>query len=577
MKPVNPGVTAKQANLLARHHPLRGGFAWEREARMWAGFVLFAFLLMHLLNHALGVFGISTMQAVQVWRVWLWRTWPGTILLYGAVVVHVTLALKRIAWRRTWHMPAEEAVQIVLGLAIPLLVLEHVLGTRYASSMLGTDDSYPTILHILWTKKAYTQTALVLVAWTHGVIGIHYVFRHRRWFKRVREVGLVLAFTIPLMAIAGFISAGREAAQLDVAGAVWTREQIAAFTQIYQWAERAVLAVLLLLAAIVLAGAVARWLRPTVPIRYVGHGRIALRPGSTLLEASREHHIPHPSLCGGRGRCSTCRVLVLSGLESLPEPSPTERAVLTKISAPKSVRLACQIRPTQELTVQILLPMTPREGQLDWEEETYKWGVDRYVSILFVDIRAFTTLSKKQLPHDTVLLVNRFIGEITQTVEAHDGRVGMFLSDGLMAIFGLSGQKGKGSRSAIAAGLDMMKVASTLNAELGSALPIPLRIGIGIHSGPAVIARVGDPERGFMVTALGETVSIASRLESATKELLADMIVSDVALQNSGMSLPGAMTREVQMAGRDEPIRAYAISDFAAVETAASKVKAGAP
>ena len=66
--------------------------AWEREVRMWAGFVLFAFLTMHLLNHALGIFGLATMEAVQVWRVWLWRTWPGTIALYGAAFLHVALA-----------------------------------------------------------------------------------------------------------------------------------------------------------------------------------------------------------------------------------------------------------------------------------------------------------------------------------------------------------------------------------------------------------------------------------------------------------------------------------------------------
>ncbi|MCL4766805.1 MAG: adenylate/guanylate cyclase domain-containing protein [Hyphomicrobiaceae bacterium] len=535
--------------------------SWEREIRLWAGLILFAFVTMHLLNHALGVFGIPVMEAVQHWRVWLWRGWPGTIALYGAAAVHVLLALKRIALRRTRRMPAEEAVQIVLGLSIPVLVIEHALGTRYGSSVLGTDDSYPAVLPIIYQDRVFWQTSLILVAWFHGVIGIHYAFRHRRWFARVRGAGAMLAFAIPLLAIAGFLAAGREAVALYPPPAARSTEQIAGLAQAVQISKLLLIVAMALLAGTMVAAAIMRRLRGVVPVRYVGHGEVAVRPGATLLEASREHRIPHPSLCGGRGRCATCRVLVLAGHGSLPEPAAAERTVLARISAPASVRLACQIRPRSELSVQILLPVIAREGRLDWEEEAYKWGVDRKVAILVVDIRAFTTLAKKQLPHDTVLLVNRFVAEITQAVEAHDGRIGMYLSDGVMAIFGLGGQKGMGSRDAVAAGRDMLKVAHALNAELGSALPMPLRLGVGIHCGPAVIARIGDAERGYMVTALGETVSIASRLESATKETLADMLVSDATLRASGLALPGALLREVQMRGHDEPIKAHAFTE----------------
>jgi adenylate cyclase len=543
---------------------------WEREIRMWAGLVLFAFVTMHLLNHAVGVLGISTMTAVQEWRVWLWRTWPGTIALYGAAAVHATLAIKRIALRRTWRMPLEEAAQIVLGLAIPVLVLEHALGTRYGHAVLGTDDSYLAILQLIYPNRVAWQTTLVLVAWFHGVIGIHYVFRHRPWFGRVREIGATLAFAVPLLALAGFIAAGREAVLLHQPVSARTADQIAALSETTQFAWQLLLACAVILTGVMVAIGIARRLRGFVPVRYVGHGLVELKPGSTLLEASRQNNIKHPSLCGGRGRCSTCRVLVLSGQETLPDPTPAERSVLSRISAPASVRLACQIRPTSAISVQILLPVFAQEGRLDWEEEAYKWGVDRKITVLFVDIRAFTTLAKKQLPHDTVLFVNRFIGEITQSVEAHDGRVGMYLSDGIMAVFGLGGQRGMGSRDAVCAGRDMLRVAHSLNAEFGSALPMPLRLGIGIHCGSAVIARIGDEERGYMVTALGETVSIASRLESATKELLADMLVSDAALQASGLRLPGAMLRDVQMRGHDEPIKAHAFTDPAKAEAAAS-------
>lgn len=552
-----PSTKPETALKSARWHNI----VWEREVRLWAGIVLFAFVTMHLLNHALGVLGLQAMEAAQHWRVWLWRTWPGTIALYGAAALHVALALKRIVVRRACRMPLEEGVQIVLGLAIPVLVVEHAIGTRYGSAVLGTDDSYPALLQLLYPTHLAWQITLILVAWFHGIIGLHYVFRHRTWFGRVREIGFALAFAIPLLAIAGFIAAGRETAALVPAAAPRLPEQIEGLHRAVELSHQLLVVAGVLLIAAMIAIALVRRMRGIVPIRYVGHGEIAIRPGTTLLEASRLNCIPHPSLCGGRGRCSTCRVLVLAGQDTLPSPTPAERTVLSRISAPASVRLACQIRPKHPISVQILLPAIAREAGLDWEEESYKWGVERNVTILFVDIRAFTTLSKKQLPAETVLLVNRFLAEITQAVEAHDGRIGMYLSDGAMAIFGLGGQKGMGSRDAIAAGRDILRVARTLNAELGSALPMPLRIGIGVHTGSAVIARVGDDARGYMVTALGETVSIASRLESATKELLADMLVSDAALHASRARLPGAVVREVPMRGHDEPIKAYAFSE----------------
>src|SRR3954447_18617200 len=94
-------------------------WAWEREARLWAGIVLFVFVTMHLLNHALGVFGIAVMEAVQQPRIALWQSPPGTVALSGAFLVHIVLALKRTARRRFASMPPDEALQIVLGLLIP--------------------------------------------------------------------------------------------------------------------------------------------------------------------------------------------------------------------------------------------------------------------------------------------------------------------------------------------------------------------------------------------------------------------------------------------------------------------------
>ena len=113
----------------------------------------------------------------------------------------------------------------------------------------------------------------------------------------------------------------------------------------------------------------------------------------------------------------------------------------------------------------------------------------------------------------------------------------------------------------------MLKSAEILNQEFSSALPQPVRIGIGIHSGSLVMARIGDDEHGYMSTALGETVTVASRLENATKELLADCLVSRATLQTAGLPIPTTEHREIHMTDRNEPIAAYPLeSTIAAVE-----------
>ena len=136
----------------------------------------------------------------------------------------------------------------------------------------------------------------------------------------------------------------------------------------------------------------------------------------------------------------------------------------------------------------------------------------------------------------------------------------MYLSDGLMAVFGLSNTRSAGSRAAIAAARDMLKVAETLNAEFSAALPIPLRVGIGVHTGPIVMARIGDEERGFMVTALGETVTTAGRLEAATKGSLTDCLVSETTLTEAKHAIPATEKREINIPGISQPVFAYPLT-----------------
>jgi adenylate cyclase len=531
----------------------------ERSARLWSGIVLMVFVTSHLLNHALGVFGLDVMSAVQTWRSDIWRSGLGSALLYGAAGVHAGLALKRAVGRRTWRMPVVEALQIALGVAIPFMLIGHVVGTRAASSFAGADDSYVHVLRHLWPDNAAFQTAALLVVWTHGVIGLHYAFHTRRWFRKIRATFATAAVLIPALALAGFAASGREALNAATPRLVPTAAENV-FKAAWLADGRMALAALAALCIGFLVFRVARAkLGGRIEIRYLGHGSVRAAVGQTVLEVSRAAGIPHPSACGGRGRCASCRVLVLSGREALPAPTGLEARMLERIRAPEAVRLACQIRPAGPLGVRVL-------GGADMNRdvagaEALDWGLEDQLVILFADIRGFSTLAQNQSPTDLVVLLNRVMAEMSQAVQARGGRILQVQTDGVMAAFGLDGRLKAGSRAALHAATDMLKAVHLVNKDIRAALPLPLRIGIGIHCGEAVLSRAEDGHGGHRLIALGETVVIASRLEEATKELAADCVASAALITAAGLAQPTSPARLVSYKNGVGPVAVHAFGD----------------
>ncbi len=537
----------------------------ERGLRFGAGTVLMAFVTLHLLNHAAGVFGIEAITAMQEVRVALWRHPVGTALLYGSLAIHVALALKRLVARRTLRMPWIEAAQVALAVAIPILLAPHAIGTRYMAG-LGIDDAYVNVLRNLWPGLVWWQTALVLAVWGHGVIGIYQAVRNTARYKRNRSILAVLAVTIPLLALAGFVASGREAQGRPEPRPVQTEAHVAAFNRADMMAKMATWgAFAAVLGVFGLRGA-RRLLTPHVSVRYVGHGSVRSPIGMTLLEMSRTHKIPHPSVCGGRGRCSTCRVLVTSGHEALPAPVGIERRLLDRIRAPQRVRLACQIRPDKPIGVRILLPDDVGDNAAAWESAALDWGTEQEVAIVFADIRAFSSLARNQLPADAVSLLNRVIADMTQAVEARGGQVALVPTDGVMAIFRDDRSLRRAARGALLTARDILRAVEATNRELAGALPQPLRAGVGVHVGPVIVARVGDGERGHRLTAIGEAVFVADSLESASKEHAVDAMISQAALEAARVPPPPGAARPVAYKHGETSVPAYALADADALD-----------
>src|SRR5258707_6984878 len=418
-----------------------------RRLRLAAGLVMLSYLTLHLSMHALGNVSFEAMQWGTRIHDCVWHSVPGTTVLYGAFAIHFTLALYALYARRSFHISAGELVRLVLGFSILPLLLHHFAAGRYVYSAFDVTRRYDVVLTVYFSFVPFwgwRQVTVLLVAWTHGCLGVHYWLRARSNYHKFAPVLLTSATLLPVLALLGIwqgtrqvlaqwqlhpellqmtLRAGHMAAP-SVNGPSWNLE-----AQLY-W-------IYVVLLALVFVARAARWLierrRGLISIAYPG-GRVVRVPvGYAVLDASRHAGISHAAICGGRGRCTTCRIRVLRGVVTLPPPSASEQALLDRLHAGPSVRLGCQLRPRTDTAVLPLLP--PDIGASETRRHDYSEAsdIERFVAIMFVDIRRSTALVEKRLPYDVVFLLNHFFDAVAGAV-VHTGRTPkQFIRDSMLA------------------------------------------------------------------------------------------------------------------------------------------------
>jgi len=537
--------------------------------RLASALVMLAFVICHLTAHCFLLVSLTDAEAALDVLMYPWRTPIGTALLATAFLVHFGNALWSIYIRRSLRLIRWEWAQLLLGLCIPALLMSHVVSTRIAASALDVTSYYNTVLIVQWLMFPWlsvVQVLAVLTVWTHACIGIHFWLRTKPWYPSLRVWFFGFALLLPALALAGYVTGGnqvlREAKTPDFVSSALedsnlTDETMAGIRRIERtgWSIYFGL-VLLPFAARGIRGWYHRRRRPPM-LAHAGGRSVPILPGATVLETLRENGIAHASVCGGRARCTTCRILVTKGLDRLPAASGLEAVALERIGGTPGMRLACQIRPTADIAVMPLLAADA--GAIDGTVRGGLEGRERPITVVFVDMRGSTTLGEAKLPYDVLFILNQFFHDMTKALVATNGHYSQFTGDGLMALYGLyEDDPTRGAADALRGAREMLAALDQLNYRLRNDLKEPLRIGIGIHYGEAIVGAMGPP-RSQIITAIGDTVNTCARLESLTKEFDCVMIVSRPAAEAGGLDITGCDLRQAPVKGRMEPVEFYTL------------------
>ncbi|WP_018479326.1 adenylate/guanylate cyclase domain-containing protein [Pontibacter roseus] len=268
-------------------------------------------------------------------------------------------------------------------------------------------------------------------------------------------------------------------------------------------------------------------------VDFKGEKVVSVEGGQTLLQASLAAGIPHYHACGGKGQCTTCRVLVVEGQEKLTPPTSYERAIRNVKKFPDIVRLACQSYVTGEgVEVRRLIrDETDRYIFIDSQEDSTMtvMGERRKLALFFIDIRSFTPFIEANLPFDVIHIMRRIFGLFRNAIALYQGEIIDTSGDGLYAVFGLNSRIKKATESAVLAGLKILEDIKIFNnTYMRPYFNHTFEVGIGVHVGNVIVGNVGIGISNNL-TVMGFPVNIAARLQAATKELDNSFVISAIA------------------------------------------------
>ena len=542
-----------------------------RRSRTISGCILFFYVFTHLLNHSLGLISLDTMEQGRAIFLRFWRHDIIFYVLYGALSIHFLLGVYALARRRSFRMSRKEWIRNSCAVLIPFFLASHLSITLWGSRFLGLNDSYAFMIisTYIFDPFGYIILGLMLMlVWTHGSIGIIGLIEFREFYSKRRGLFQGLILGLPLIAYGGYIRASIELSEASQSNPITILELISNSNFTAEIGEKIVslsdllqfLVYPILLSLFVAFYFIRNLLEKrfnSIQVQYTDGTNINVSRGSSLLEASHKAGRYHESVCGGRGRCTTCRVRVTSSLGELPKPNKIEQSVINRLNFDQSLRLACQLRPETDIEINPLIKLVNHDKQnLRFSNQENLSGIEKETVIMFCDLRGFTRLSDGKMPFDVVFILNKYFKLVTDAVEENKGRIDKFIGDGVMAIFDKDTTISKNCKNALKGAAMITTYLNELNDELSTDDIEPLRLGIGIHSGNAIIGKMGYGEASTD-TAIGDTVNVASRLEQLTKDYSCQLMFSSIVAENAELDKTKLNSVKTKIRGKKDYLEAF--------------------
>ena len=287
---------------------------------------------------------------------------------------------------------------------------------------------------------------------------------------------------------------------------------------------------------------------------------VSFEGDENLLAAMTEAGVGIPHLCGGRARCSTCRVRVMDGADMLGDRTAAEQKMADKLDFTDDIRLACQTEVHGSVRLwRLVLDAIDIEMASQLGEGHYVGPVGREVEavVMFVDVAGFTKMSEHLPPYDVVHILNRFFTRSGATIESNGGRVDNYMGDGFLALFGLHGEP-DAALKAVEASLGICAVASDMNTYVQEIFGHPFAVRVGVGVGDVIVGMMGD-ESSARETVIGDVVNTASRLESANKSTGTRILVTDEIRKRTPTAVEYGQTFDLDLHGKAGQVVAHEV------------------
>lgn len=280
----------------------------------------------------------------------------------------------------------------------------------------------------------------------------------------------------------------------------------------------------------------------------------------SILDIALKHNIPHMHICGGKARCSTCRIMIQQGLENVLPRNAIEQQLADQKGMAENIRLACQTHIKGPVTLRRLVKDDVDVGLAKQQHDFV--GREQKLAILFSDIRGFTDFAERHFPYDVIHILNRYYQQMGTAVLDNQGYIDKYIGDGLMALFGIDHNNAEENcLNAIAAAVQMLASLDKVNLYLQQNFNEKFTIGIGIHFGNVVLGNVGHHSK-VQLTAIGDAVNVASRIEQQTKGTQRRILVSDAVYDQVSQKVIQGSTLDSKLRGKQQVFKLHEILDL---------------